>query len=150
LRASFFRSPHFTRDFVLWFSYHSFLPGFTLSGFPNKICGFRNLNLIGKYNTKRKLWQWLEKILRARKPKRDRSRNSLYLPVIINEYENRPQILRDIISNGGKSKLRYHPQKIREVFGKNFINSRTDPFFPSPDRALKLAGATQRKFRLSL
>ncbi len=33
----------------------------------------------------------------------------------------------------GKSKLRYHPQKIREVFGRNFINSRTDPFY-SPDR----------------
>ena len=27
-----------------------------------------------------------------------------------------------------KSKLRNHPRKIREVFGKNFINSRTDPF----------------------
>ena len=27
-----------------------------------------------------------------------------------------------------KSKLRNYPQKIREVFGKDFINSRTDPF----------------------
>ena len=92
MRASFFRSPPFTRDFVLWFSYHSFLPGFTLSGFPDKICGFRNLNLSELYNTKKKLWQWLEKILRARKAKRGRSKNSLYLPVIINEYKSRPQI----------------------------------------------------------
>jgi len=40
----------------------------------------------------RRLWQWLKKILCARKPKRIRPKNSLYLPVIINEYENRPQI----------------------------------------------------------
>jgi len=92
LRASFFRTPLFTRYFILWLSYRSFLPGFTLSGFPDKICGFRNLNLLELCNTKRRRLQWLKKLFRARKPKRGRSQNSLYLPVIINEYENRPKI----------------------------------------------------------
>jgi hypothetical protein len=33
-----------------------------------------------------------------------------------------------------KSKLRYHPQKISEVFEKSFLNSRIDPFFsPHPN-----------------
>ena len=51
LRASFFRSPPFTRILLFWLSYHSFLPGFTLSGLPDKICGFRNLNLLELYIT---------------------------------------------------------------------------------------------------
>ena len=35
-----------------------------------------------------------------------------------------------------KSKLKYPPREIREVFGKNSINSRTDPFFSSLERKL--------------
>jgi len=42
----------------------------------------------------------MEKFFDPRKPKRGRSQNGLYLPVIIDEYEYRPQILRGIISNG--------------------------------------------------
>ncbi len=46
LAGSLFFEARFPKSFHSLVPYHSFLPGFTLSGLPNKICGFRKFSLI--------------------------------------------------------------------------------------------------------